>query len=905
RTSLSTIHHPKKNLTLLKLLVLTNEPYNQIQYIETPINSTLTISSGWNTQIISTNLEHNQTATTQQTHTSRTLLVTKPNSYILNEDDDLDDELEDGGGKRVKRAFTCKTDGYFPDYNNCRIYHMCNAGIDTAVVCGEGTAWDPEKKNCGWTDTVECRNGVRKWEKITDIRGMTLFSTDPARAWRNKKKSTTRRIALKVDSNYTCEYDSEGYYPDPKYCHVYHYCAVGVHMPIACGEGLWYSSKDDGCVWPKDSDCKAGHLYTSSTSPSVSEGNYTTAPSRRPGTVYPIIECPKGVSKYFEDPYDCTAYHFCNGGRDTVMLCEPGLYYHKGHNTCDWRKNVPECENRCPTNGQRMRFVDPSSCCQYFECITGQLKEQICPPYKLFSTLSKSCESHQVVQCGTRKECIVPCDYDHSPLCAFKPACKDLLDGHYIDKYRPSCQFHYTCLDKRTHNYTACEHGYRFSEDKKQCLLAKHVKCAGIMHKYIMTARDQIRAMLDQLMGSQDGSSKANIPFDDPRVCRSFLLGCCPHEILSGTALDVLNQFVVDCDRKTEHAKRKLRETQEELGEEAARKMNAIHELGELVGTKLAKAEELGAQGLVDESMKLLDEVEQLKRQKSDAEHEFRSTMPASTYQQQKLRVCEVCSAYLGIHDNDRRLADHFGGKLHLGFIQIREKLTDLKKRVSEWKDKRDLERKPRRSFTRTTSIRNRADQRVDRGGGGGGGFARDDYRSSNRSDNANGRTKQRTKSRSRSKKRSSRDRRRSRSRSDSGSRRSSKRSKHSKSSSHRRHKRSRSRSQSRHRRSKSRSHSKKHSSSHHRHKHDKRRSSNYSSSPVTHNGREQQERSGSHASGEKQMKDREEGEEDQQNEERKLTKLLEKYEGDLAGDNQPHKRSEVVQEDDDNNITD
>lgn len=52
--------------------------------------------------------------------------------------------------------------------------------------------------------------------------------------------------------------------------------------------------------------------------------------------------------------------------------------------------------------------------------------------------------------------------------------------------------------------------------------------------------------------------------------------------------------------------------------------------------------------------------------------------MPSSSYQQQKLRVCEVCSAYLGIHDNDRRLADHFGGKLHLGFIKIREKLADL-----------------------------------------------------------------------------------------------------------------------------------------------------------------------------------------------------------------------------------
>ena len=57
----------------------------------------------------------------------------------------------------------------------------------------------------------------------------------------------------------------------------------------------------------------------------------------------------------------------------------------------------------------------------------------------------------------------------------------------------------------------------------------------------------------------------------------------------------------------------------------------------------------------------------------------YRNSMPASSFQQQKLRVCEVCSAYLGLHDNDRRLADHFGGKLHLGFIEIREKLDRLR----------------------------------------------------------------------------------------------------------------------------------------------------------------------------------------------------------------------------------
>jgi len=286
------------------------------------------------------------------------------------------------------------------------------------------------------------------------------------------------------------------------------------------------------------------------------------------------------------------------------------------------------------------------------------------------------------------------------------------------------------------------------------------------------------------------------------------------------------------------------------LGEEAARKMNSIHELGEQIGTKLAKAEEMGAQGLVDDSIKLLEEVEQSRRKKQEAEHEFRSTMPASTYQQQKLRVCEVCSAYLGIHDNDRRLADHFGGKLHLGFIQIREKLQDLKKRVNDVKEKRELERKQRKSpsLTRTPPMRNsdRGDYRMDRGGGSGymRGSNNNDYQMHNTNERAN---KQRThtRSRSRSKKLSSRDKRRSRSRSGHSS---SKRSKHSKShhrssrsrSRQRRHKRSRSRSGSssrRRRSSKSSSHSKHRHHHHHKHRHSSSKNNNYSSPPTSSNG--------------------------------------------------------------------
>uniref|UniRef100_A0A8C2U002 LUC7 like n=1 Tax=Coturnix japonica TaxID=93934 RepID=A0A8C2U002_COTJA len=144
-------------------------------------------------------------------------------------------------------------------------------------------------------------------------------------------------------------------------------------------------------------------------------------------------------------------------------------------------------------------------------------------------------------------------------------------------------------------------------------------------------------------------------------------------------AMDHLESFIAECDRRTELAKKRLAETQEEISAEVSAKAEKVHELNEDIGKLLAKAEQLGAEGNVDESQKILMEVEKVRAKKKEAEEEYRNSMPASSFQQQKLRVCEVCSAYLGLHDNDRRLADHFGGKLHLGFIQIREKLDQLR----------------------------------------------------------------------------------------------------------------------------------------------------------------------------------------------------------------------------------
>ncbi|KAD1969841.1 hypothetical protein E3N88_42085 [Mikania micrantha] len=78
----------------------------------------------------------------------------------------------------------------------------------------------------------------------------------------------------------------------------------------------------------------------------------------------------------------------------------------------------------------------------------------------------------------------------------------------------------------------------------------------------------------------------------------------------------------------------------------------------------------------------------------------------------QKLRVCDICGAFLSVYDSDRRLADHFGGKLHLGYMQIREKLADL---MEERNNKRKASEDDRRSKERSKDLEREGSRDRDR----------------------------------------------------------------------------------------------------------------------------------------------------------------------------------------------
>lgn len=68
--------------------------------------------------------------------------------------------------------------------------------------------------------------------------------------------------------------------------------------------------------------------------------------------------------------------------------------------------------------------------------------------------------------------------------------------------------------------------------------------------------------------------------------------------------------------------------------------------------------------------------------------------------QDKNMKVCEVCGALQSALDTGKRLTMHLEGKLHTGYLKIRNKLAELKSRRN-----RDRSHSPRRD-SRTARTR-------------------------------------------------------------------------------------------------------------------------------------------------------------------------------------------------------
>lgn len=91
----------------------------------------------------------------------------------------------------------------------------------------------------------------------------------------------------------------------------------------------------------------------------------------------------------------------------------------------------------------------------------------------------------------------------------------------------------------------------------------------------------------------------------------------------------------------------------------------------------------LAEEGAVNTAVAEFFKIKTSKSQKEDRERELKALSDTSGPSgHQKLQVCDVCGAYLSRLDNDRRLADHFYGKMHLGYAQMRKTYEQLQKEL-------------------------------------------------------------------------------------------------------------------------------------------------------------------------------------------------------------------------------
>lgn len=222
--------------------------------------------------------------------------------------------------------------------------------------------------------------------------------------------------------------------------------------------------------------------------------------------------------------------------------------------------------------------------------------------------------------------------------------------------------------------------------------------------------------MGEQLMnGPGTTPQKPQLSITDPKVCRSYLVGTCPHDLFTNTKQDLgpcanvhsealkteyemanedqkkkwhfeadymrhIWKYIDDCNRKISGAQKHLEKTDEEI-RKTNQLLKSISDLTKSVEVGLEELEYLGdcsdVNLLVTEHWKL----RQLQQRKTELERDLRNLNDAGGPSgHQKLQVCDVCGAYLSRLDNDRRLADHFFGKMHLGYAQMRKKYEQLVK---------------------------------------------------------------------------------------------------------------------------------------------------------------------------------------------------------------------------------
>jgi len=244
---------------------------------------------------------------------------------------------------------------------------------------------------------------------------------------------------------------------------------------------------------------------------------------------------------------------------------------------------------------------------------------------------------------------------------------------------------------------------------------------------------EDARKLLDSLMGTRRNASLADAQktkgenFKEDNICKFYLLGFCPqHEQLfistkrdlgdcnkvHSDAMrqefekhpdhlkyrrryerefrDYLESCIRDADawvaREKKNVQREFAELQEKGGAEKQAEMDRLNKES---ATYLADAETLAEAGDFVGSQKKVTLAEQAKKQAQEVENKG-GRAPAKLDE-----VCDICGVRTEAGDTARMQA-HLAGKKHLGYMRIRDTLSELREKMRQDEMASEAERKAR-----------------------------------------------------------------------------------------------------------------------------------------------------------------------------------------------------------------
>lgn len=102
-----------------------------------------------------------------------------------------------------------------------------------------------------------------------------------------------------------------------------------------------------------------------------------------------------------------------------------------------------------------------------------------------------------------------------------------------------------------------------------------------------------------------------------------------------------------------------------------------IDQLDNDIKKMVLQAEYLGDAGKLEESERINDEIQKLRRQRED----LITIAENPTMMAKQMKVCDICGAMQATNDTEKRNQTHLEGKVHTGFLKLREELQKLIRR--------------------------------------------------------------------------------------------------------------------------------------------------------------------------------------------------------------------------------